>query len=195
MQGVNNKIKVESNISLVYAEPKDQKRAYIWLCQSDITPLMMGPPCFPNHPIPSYEEFCSDYELFYFDGSKPDDGRCFIIVKNGLDIGIISYTCFYLRKGCAELDIWLNSKTHFNKGYGPIAIMKLCDLLSHAEGISTFILRPAENNLRAIRAYKKAGFKEKRYNRIKGCLKPAYLESFFNGDYGPGGTILMIRKF
>ena len=42
---------------------QDKLTIYEWLTKSDIAASMMGPPQFPDHLIPTWEEFCSDYGM------------------------------------------------------------------------------------------------------------------------------------
>ena len=58
------------NVSLRPAVASDRRQVYEWLARSDVTPSMMGPPDYPDHPIPSWEEFCADYLPHYFDDSE-----------------------------------------------------------------------------------------------------------------------------
>jgi diamine N-acetyltransferase len=69
----------------------DRRKAYEWLAHSDLTPSIMGPPRFSDHPVPSWEEFCADYRPYYFDGSKPNQGRCFVIVASQTEVGVVCY--------------------------------------------------------------------------------------------------------
>jgi hypothetical protein len=41
-----------NDILLREAEETDRRQVYEWLALSDLTPSMMGPPAFPDHPIP-----------------------------------------------------------------------------------------------------------------------------------------------
>ena len=75
-----------TKVALRPAVEADRTSVYAWLARSDLTPSMMGPPRFPDHPVPAWEEFCADYKPHYFDGSLPHAGRCFIIVAGSEDV-------------------------------------------------------------------------------------------------------------
>ena len=140
------------------AGAKDKRRVYAWLAQSDVTAAMMGPPDFPDTPVPTWDEFLQDYRDFYFNDSKPKLGRFFIIMAEGKDVGAVSYCVFKGPSGIAELDIWMSSEANCGKGYGPDALRTLCRYLSQVYQFEEFIIRPSARNKRAIRAYEKAGF-------------------------------------
>ena len=145
-------------ISLRKATEADRGNVYEWLTHSDLTPSMMGPPRFPDHTIPSWEEFCQDYRPFYFDDSQPRQGRCFIIVSGQTDVGVVCYNA--LRKDhLTDIDIWLRSEADYGKGFGTDALLTLTDYLNKEFSITTIAVSPSARNPRAIAAYQKAGFR------------------------------------
>jgi RimJ/RimL family protein N-acetyltransferase len=140
------------------ATPADRRPIFAWLTRSDLTCQMLGPPRFPDNPVPSWEEFTADYAAFYFDGSRPDLGRCFIIEVNRQPVGQINYDLIDGAGPTIELDIWLSASAVSGQGYGPDAIITLCDYLREAFGRPTFVIAPSARNTRAVRAYQNAGF-------------------------------------
>ncbi|MDA8236210.1 MAG: GNAT family N-acetyltransferase [Clostridia bacterium] len=185
-------------IQLIPATPEDRLTAYQWLCQSDTTPYHMGPPHFPNHPVLTWEEFCQDYTEYYFDGSEPAKGRCFVIISQDTPVGIISYSCFHLKQHKAELDIWMNSLQNCGQGRGPDAIRTLCSYLHETLGISDFIIRPSARNPRAVKAYEKAGFvkinQAKKEETLHEFLLDQYYSLYGPGDYGSGDDVVLIKS-
>jgi diamine N-acetyltransferase len=142
------------------ASLKDRPKTYQWLTASDATPYMMGTPNFPDHPIPSWEDFCQDYRESFFTADGDGYGRVFLINPEGEDIGCISYDGLKEWSGIAEIDIWIASSHNWGKGYGQRAIRELCDLLfSHWE-VKVIMIRPSQRNKRAIAVYEKAGFRD-----------------------------------
>ncbi len=119
---------------------------------------MMGPPDYPDRPIPTWEEFCADYQPHYFDDSEPFSGRCFIIVAEGQDVGVVCHNAIDEQRRLTELDIWLRTEADCGKGYGPSALGLLCEHLHEAYQVAEFIVRPSNRNCRAIAAYQRAGF-------------------------------------
>lgn len=100
--------------------------------------------------------------------------RVFIIQKAETAIGFLQLTDVNLLYRNAQLTIRLFSQDFCNKGVGPTAIKLICDHAVRDLGLVRIWLNVFENNLRAIRAYEKAGFK------IEGCLKKAaYIDGAF----------------
>jgi RimJ/RimL family protein N-acetyltransferase len=145
-------------VTLRPARGSDRREIYRWLAESDVTASMMGPPLFPDHPPPTWEEFCRDYGPHFFDGTREDVGRSFIIEVAGEPVGQVNYDGMDRARGTAELDIWLRSESVCGRGYGPDALAALTRHLHGTFGVTEFIIRPSLRNPRAIRAYGKAGF-------------------------------------
>jgi diamine N-acetyltransferase len=127
---------------------------------SDLTAGMMGGPLFPDHPIPSYGQFCEDYEPYFFEGSRPFDGRGLIVQTGGVDIGFLSYNRVDLLNDVVELDLWLATRRHCGQGNGSEALALACDWLQGNFGVNRFLVRPSRRNVRALRAMRRAGFRE-----------------------------------
>jgi RimJ/RimL family protein N-acetyltransferase len=147
-----------SLVTLRPAEERDVRNVYRWLAQSDATPSMMGPPNYPDAPIPSWEQFCADDGPAFFDGSRQQVGRCFIIEVGGEAVGHVGYDGMDQDRGLAELDIWLRSEADCGRGYGRDALATLTQHLHETYGVTEFIMRPSARNQRALRAYARAGF-------------------------------------
>lgn len=145
-------------VTLRPAEDRDRRRVYAWMAESEVTRWMMGPPLFPEAPIPTWEQFCADYVPLFFDGTRPDFGRSYIIETDGEAVGHVSYSEVDLTRGQAELDIWFKSEAVCGRGYGSDTLVALTCHLRQALGLTEFIMRPSRRNERAIKAYAKAGF-------------------------------------
>lgn len=162
-------------VTLRPATERDKRLVYEWLAESDCTSSFMGPPRFTDHPIPTWEEFCADYQPYYFAGSEPESGRCFIILVNGLPVGQINYNkIIEQQRRRTELDIWMSCEANCGKGYGTDALQALTEYLHKTYGVTEFLIRPSVRNQRAIRAYEKAGFKS---------VKPSPEQQ--EAEYGP----------
>lgn len=157
------------------ATEADQRNVFEWLAYSDLTPSIMGPPRFTDHPIPTWEEFCADYRPHYFNGSQPDEGRCFIIVAGETDIGVVCYNALRA-DGTTDVDIWLRSEADCGRGSGSDALRTLTNYLNREFGVTRVVISPSARNHRAIAAYKKAGFQlvsEEMYHQF---VKPEEME-------------------
>lgn len=120
-------MKITGNkIELRPAQESDREKIYTWLAQSDITPSIMGSQNYSDCPIPSWEEFCKDYTLSFFNASGNGKGRNYIIVVNNKEIGTISYDLLDKNKNRVVLDIWMSAEKHCGYGYGSDALNTLC---------------------------------------------------------------------
>jgi len=145
-------------VSLRAAEITDRPKIFKWLTHSDITQSLMGEPAFPDHPIPSWEEFQLDYTNSYFEDTCNNTGRNFIILLGDTEIGTIGYDNLERKLLSVDIDIWMKEERYCGHGYGTEALNCLVDHLHANHGIRTFRLDPSARNKRAIRAYEKAGF-------------------------------------
>lgn len=148
-------------VSLRPAIPMDKRMIYDWAAHSDITAQMMGPPNFPDHLAPSWEEFCADYKPYFFDGSAPELGRCFVIMVGDDAVGQVNYNDIGEKEEgrWTELDIWLRSEADCGHGYGSEALLLLCNYLARRLRVTIFMMQPSVRNPRGVRAYEKVGFK------------------------------------
>lgn len=147
-------------VTLKRARANDRARVYEWLIGSDLTQNMMGGAMFPDHPIPSLDAFTADYGDHYFDGTRPYAGRTLIISANGEDIGCVSHGPIDVLNDVVELDIWLAERRAAGQGYGSEALVVLCDWLQSNYGVNRFLVRPSRRNVKALRAMRRAGFRE-----------------------------------
>lgn len=168
------------NITLRPANPGDREKIYHWLAHSDLTPGMLGAPDFPDNPVPDWDEFTRDYKPSFFDGSKPLDGRCFIIMLQEAEIGQINHDQIY-NDNSTELDIWLSDSRYTGKGYGSDALSTLCIYLYTEFHCRRFYIAPSSRNTRAVHAYRKAGF-----------LPTSSIPGWFVPDYSD--TVLMLKE-
>jgi len=176
-------------VTLRPATLDDRRAVYEWAACSDLTSSMMGPPDFPEAPMPTWEEFCADYLPYFFDGSRPNVGRSFIVEHESQPVGHISYSRVdeFPGQSTAELDIWMRDSSCCGRGWGAQAIILLCDHLRDSFNVNEFIFRPSARNVRAIRSYHRAGF-----------TRLALSNDEQAATYGPGDyrdTIVMLRRF
>lgn len=171
----------------------EKHKTYAWLCLSDTTPLHMGEPDFPESPVPDWEQFQADFEDFYYLPEGKNRGAVMIVSDGAEEIGCLCYACFHLRPRRAELDIWLKDRAHCGRGLGTMALVEMVKYLRTVLGIEHCFIRPSEKNLRAIRAYEKAGFARVPDKRaaVEEFLLSEYLEQYGEGDYGEAGTAVL----
>lgn len=185
----------DNNIELKPATMDDRDMIYGWMAKSNITKYL-----FDDSDIPTWEEFIEDYQDFYFDDVAPEKGRGFLILYKGYPVGFMNYASFHMKKGKAELDIWLKSEENCEKGIGSQAIRILCKYLKEERGIDECIIIPSIKNKRAIRAYEKSGFIRINMNEksslLKGYLKKEFLEEehVYSHIYDDNVNLLLIKK-
>lgn len=160
---------------------EEKRKLFEWLTNSNLTEEMLGPPRFTDNPVPDWTEFNNDYLDYYFDGSRPLDGQCFVIELDEQEIGQINYNKIDLSEKSTELDIWLKDRKYTGFGLGTRAIELLCLYLENHLGCEKIYIAPSNRNLAAIRSYKKAGFIET--NTLPKTFVPDYHDA-----------ILMIRR-
>jgi len=103
-----NKMEIIGNkIELKPSEESDREKIYYWLCHSDLTSSVMGPPKYPEYPIPTFEDFCDEYALSFFNASGDGKGRVFIVFANGADIGTVGYDLLDKGMNRVILDMWM----------------------------------------------------------------------------------------
>jgi RimJ/RimL family protein N-acetyltransferase len=183
-------------IKIRHAGIGEKKKTYEWLCLSDTTSMHMGPPDYPESPIPNWDEFQEDFEDFYYLAKGCLLGSVMIIENDGSEIGCLCYACFHLKPERAELDIWLKSKEYCGKGHGPAALELMIKYLKDKIGINRFMIRPSERNICAIKAYDKAGFRraKNKKNTLNEYLQPEFVEKYGKGDYGFDKTAVFIME-
>ncbi len=82
----------------------DRRSVFSWLAQSDVTSSMLGPPLFPESAPPTWEEFCADYGLHFFEGTAPEREASYIIEMDGQSVG-------HIMDG-ALMPLWLRPHIH-----------------------------------------------------------------------------------
>jgi len=127
---------------------------YKWATQSDSTPFW-----YDDDHVLTYEEFIRDWKGYYFDGSEPEKGRCFIMLVGNKAIGQINYNEINRANNSVELDIIIAEDVDKSKGYGSDALKTLVKYLFQNMNIQLCWIEAITKNPRAIRAYEKAGFK------------------------------------
>ena len=153
-------IAVGSRLSLRRARLLDRPRVYEWLTQSDLASNTMGAPFYPERAMPSLDEFSSEYVNAHFEGTRPFAGRMFVIVAGGEEIGCVSHGPIDLLNDVVELDIWLSERRWTGRGLGSEGLVLLADWMQANYGINRFLVRPSRRNVRALRAMRRAGFRE-----------------------------------
>lgn len=108
------------------------------------------------------EEFSKDWKPYYFDGSSPEKGRCFIIEAESGPIGMVSYSDnsddIDGKPVTAAIDIIIGDADNQNRGFGTDAIKALSRHLFEELGFHRIETATYEFNFRMMRCLRKAGF-------------------------------------
>lgn len=137
--------------------PWERMLFYTWATTSSSTKYWYGE--LYGHKIPTYEEFLSDWKDYYFDGTQPENGRCYVIEVNGKPIGQVNYNKINRKTNSVEVDIIIADEADKGRGYGSDALKTLSKFLFHRMSIKKCEIEVVTNNPVAIKAYQKAGFK------------------------------------
>ena len=148
-----------SRVSVRRAQLQDRPQAYAWLAQSDLTPRVYGP-FSPERAAPTPEQFAARYVNSFFDGTRPYSGRMFVIAVDDEEVGCIAHGPIDLLKDVVEVDIWLAGSQHGGRGFASQALAVLTEWLQASYGVNRFLARPSRRNVRALRALRRAGFRE-----------------------------------
>lgn len=149
---------------------------YKWAVESDFW--------YSRDRKPSMEEFLANWKPYYFDGSAPEKGRCFMIELNNNPVGVICYNNIDGVNKKVELDIIIAGE-ETSKGYGTYALKTLIKYLFDEFDLNRIFTIAGANNPRAIRAYKKAGFTQ------EGVLREA---DYFNGEFIDCVVLSILRR-
>lgn len=135
-------------------------RVFDWRTRSDLALAPAEVPLVFEHRVPTFEEFCAAHPEDCFSGARPFAGRVLIIRAGDEDVGFVSYGGINLEKDVVVLDAWLASTRFRGRGYGSAAIALACRWLQAQFGVDRFLLRPSRRNVHALRAARRAGFRE-----------------------------------
>jgi len=99
-----------------------------------------------------------DWKPYYFDGTQPEMGRCFIIEADASPMGMIACNEIDRVARKVEIDILIGEGRYRNHGYGTDAIQAFLGYLFNELHLHRVEIGAYIHNLRAICAYEKAGF-------------------------------------
>lgn len=136
--------------------PDEFRLFYRWATRSDATPYWYGE--IHADEIPSYIVFRHEWPPYYFDGSRPELGRCFVIMLGEEKIGQINYNQLDLINRSTQLDILIASQKHMDKGYGSDAINTFITYLGKDLHLRSCWVEVVSANPRAVKAFEKVGF-------------------------------------
>lgn len=137
---------------------------------------------FLLNPIPMSRQIEKDWLLEASKSSPDKDGRIVLVVEDRKTenfIGTISLFKIDRLNSRAELGIALHYKETQGKGYGTDALTVLLWVAFNVININVVYLVVLEDNLRAIAAYEKAGFKKNGIMREAAFCEGKYKDLIF----------------
>ncbi|MDD4288390.1 MAG: GNAT family protein [Atribacterota bacterium] len=142
---------VDKNLYLSPINIDDAQQFTEWVNNLDLTLNLSIAPC-----IFTIEQEKQILENLYKEGYH----FSIIKLKNDELIGICGLLSVDKINRTAEAGIFIGSKKYWNKGYGTEAMNLLLDYSFNLLNMNSIFLRVHSFNKRAIRCYKKCGFKE-----------------------------------
>jgi len=147
-------------VMLRAAGPSDLLLAYQWFAHSDLTRELMGPPLYPDRPVVDLDQFRGAHPPHIFSAITPFEARGWVIAAGGDEVGFLRHGRVDLLRDVVELDVWLAARRYCGHGYGSEALGLACEMLQAECGVNRFVLRPSLRNVHALRAMRRAGFRE-----------------------------------
>jgi len=149
-----------AKIALRRAVPADRMRLYHWIARSDLSLTMTGSAPVFEPRVPTFDEFRARYAEHVFTGRRPFTGRVLIVSNAEDDVGFVVHRGIDLLNDVVEMDVWLAGRRFQGQGFGSAALALACEWLQAAYGVDRFLLRPSRRNVHALRAARRAGFRE-----------------------------------
>jgi RimJ/RimL family protein N-acetyltransferase len=149
-----------AKVSMRRAVPGDRIRVYQWIARNDLAWTMTGSAPIFEPRVPTFDEFRTRHGEHFFTGKRPFKGRALIASNGEDDVGFVVYRDINLLQDVVELDVWLAGRRFQGQGYGSAAMALACEWLQAEFGVNSFLLRPSRRNVHALRAARRAGFRE-----------------------------------
>jgi RimJ/RimL family protein N-acetyltransferase len=163
-------------INLRVLEEKDLERSLMWLKDPSINMYLSS----------NFRDYDKEKELKWFEFIQNSNNDVVFAIEekdSGLHIGNCSLDKIdWERKSC-EMGIVIGDKSNWNKGFGSEAVKTVTDFAFQKLYLQSVRLNVYKYNRRAIRVYKKCGFK------LKGIERRNH---FYNGKYWD--TLIMELK-
>ena len=164
----------ELGLSLRPATLADRDLIHSWMVSQGVVEHFLGPPRYPDVPVPTLEQFREDWAPHHFTHEARERGRMFVMVRDGRDVGAIAQNEVVTSengKRCAEIDLWLADGAFRGRGYGSTALSLLAAQLEQELRLDSIFLQPSARNADAIRAYLDAGFRPTGLSTVDGARR------------------------
>ena len=176
--------------SLRPMRPDEAALFHAWATDPEVEPFWGGRGHYKG-----FEDFLHHWLPHYFDGSQPHLGRCFTIEDlpaevRGLPaegradsrpIGMITYNRVDVANRSTEIDVVIGGAAYRDRGYGTDAIRAFVGFLFDDVGLHRVWLGTNDYNVRAQRAYEKAGFRREGVMRRSDCVDGRWVDVIIYG--------------
>jgi RimJ/RimL family protein N-acetyltransferase len=169
---MNNKRKIiqGEKISLRPMRPKEVELIHRWANNPDVMPYWYGK-------RRTLKQIKDDWKPHYFSDKDSYTGRCFAIEVKDEPIGMVNYNKIDRDNKSVDMDIIIGQKGDWDKGYGTDALRTFCGYLFREFKLNRIWLGAYIFNVRAIRAYEKAGFKKEGILREEALIRGKFVDS------------------
>lgn len=187
------KICVENSaISLLYTSVEDMDLVYKMAMDVTDEEEGMNEYFFNGE---TYDEFrAGSDETIFFTGAA-NKSNYLLIQYDSQIIGAIAHTFNDAPIKNMEIHIWLRSMNYLGKELGPKSIQLLITYLRETYKITTFLIRPSVDNVRAVKAYFKCGFIHHKDFDSRRYYSPENSILYGKGHFGVENTYNMVLQF
>jgi RimJ/RimL family protein N-acetyltransferase len=133
-------------------EKRDLKKSLAWLKDPSVNMYL-------SQNFREYDEIKEQKWFEFIKSSNNDIVFAIEDIKKNLHIGNCALHKINWEKGCCEMGIMIGDKDYWDKGYGSDAIKSIIKLSLSVLRLKNIVLNVYSYNKRAIKVYKKLGFK------------------------------------
>ena len=143
---------------------------YKWANDPDVLPFWYGRK-------KTRKKIKEDWNLDYFTDKDPYSGRCFAILLEESPIGMINHNKIDMDNRNTTIDVLIGEKKYWNKGFGTDALRTFVKYLFEKFELNRIWLGTYAFNDRAVKAYRKAGFKQEGIFREDAYIDGKYVDT------------------
>lgn len=147
---MNNTIKEGYNMEIKFRKLRetDFDLLFIWCLDKEVYEWFEQKPLSPKEITNKYKKKLEEKKQ-----------ELLIISIDDIDIGFTQIYKYEQEKNIYEFDILIGNKEYRNKGYGLLIINEINNYIHKKYKAKAIVLRPFKRNTRAIKCYKKCGYK------------------------------------
>lgn len=165
-------------VRLIRPDVADRLQVHSWFATSGIVEHVSAL---------SLDDFLNRYPTRYWDHSEKDQGRLFLVaIGDQLAGAVVHHQALPTRSGrTCRLELWLARPELLGHGIGAHALDQLCAQLPDEIGVTVAALLPSAQDVRTLRACRRASFTPSTCPELDATLLPG-------ADYGD--AVCLIRR-